>query len=415
MSERSERTHARKEWMVTIQVRDNFMGNETVQDIETAYKHTMLEWNEWWAKQTNVEYIVGQLERAPTTGKYHLQLFLRLKVKTRFAQVKGLWPTLNVHLESMHSTTKQCIDYCTKEETRCSPGGFDWQIQFGDRPVTKEAEKGKLDKVCERMREGATLEDIADEFPTVIVRNIRGLKELQKLTRERERPEWKPVEVWHLWGKPGCGKTKAVFDWLAKTNKSFYCKTYSKQSQSWWSEEAQDAEVILLDDFEGADSGCEIGEFLHLTGGYGHTRSYAVKGGFIHLDKMKYVIITSNNPADRWWPMAFSKQEAVKRRINCTQSWEGEGLCDFKMPEEVKVDTDFLAESVPMIPTTAAAEPFKMNPKCPSWCTQDEWKALMEWEQGDIEWADKRGFWKADGTYTPMMPGNQGEVIDLTQ
>ena len=64
--------------------------------------------------------VVGQLERAPDTGRLHLQLYVeyaRRRSGSRIELVLGL-PKSRYHGEARRGTTVQAAEYCSKEDTR---------------------------------------------------------------------------------------------------------------------------------------------------------------------------------------------------------------------------------------------------------------------------------------------------------
>lgn len=289
------REAAKRHWMVTS-YEDDFDARVSVDGV----CHPLL------------TYAVGQQESCPTTSRTHWQVYVTFKDRVRLSSVKRLLGD-SVHAEACEGTPLECKTYCTKEESRLDGGR---SFEFGTFPGREQtAASVVLDEACGMLRDGRTLSDIAEAYPACFVRNNRGLNAYAKAIRPRPPPEYRPVTVWILWGDAGAGKTRAVFDWLRRSGKAFHRKSYTRGQPSWW-DGYTDQEVLLLDDFEGDRCGCAVEEFLNLTDGYGHTRSWPVKGDFAYLDNVKTIFITSNTDPSTWYSMMPEKAAAVARR--CT-------------------------------------------------------------------------------------------------
>lgn len=65
-----------------------------------------------------VSFMTWQLEACPQTGRRHLQGCLRVHQKVTLNGLKRKFGTSSVHLEPMHGSLQQAIDYCNKEDTR---------------------------------------------------------------------------------------------------------------------------------------------------------------------------------------------------------------------------------------------------------------------------------------------------------
>lgn len=78
--------------------------------------------------QRRIVYLVGQLERSPTTGKRHVQAYVVFKCPQSLSAVKRLLPT--AHLEMARGSPIQNKEYCSKQETRIATddGGFQFEV-----------------------------------------------------------------------------------------------------------------------------------------------------------------------------------------------------------------------------------------------------------------------------------------------
>lgn len=291
------------------------MSNSATRWCFTSYDLSLLErLRNSSLEDDGVSYLAAQDELCPSTGRRHVQGFVVFASRKRLATCKRFLRDPAAHLEVARGSIESCIAYCTKDDTRAPDAS---PFVFGTPPLSRSEEKSSdLALAVRAIVEGQALGDVARAHPTAFVRNGRGLRELGMFHR-RHSPNFSPVATCVYWGEAGSGKTRSVMEWAASAGLSVYWKTYSRNSPSWW--DGYDSEpVILCDDFEGERSGCDVVEFLHLNHGYGHLRSWPVKGGFVKLDAVRFIIYTSNTPPCSWFS-EMGKTEAVKRRIDLCQ------------------------------------------------------------------------------------------------
>jgi len=103
-----------RRWCVTINDPEG-LGNVSQQEVE----------GEYWEPPSLIptdgghfSYLVWQLERAPTTGKVHLQGYFELKKKARLTQLKDIPGLSKGHFERAKGTADQNTQYCTKLASR---------------------------------------------------------------------------------------------------------------------------------------------------------------------------------------------------------------------------------------------------------------------------------------------------------
>lgn len=87
----------------------------------------------WWKdlydfNQRRFVYMVGQLERSPTTGKRHVQAYVVFVRPQQLSAVKRLFGT--AHLEISRGSPADNKAYCSKEDTRVAvdDGGFQFEV-----------------------------------------------------------------------------------------------------------------------------------------------------------------------------------------------------------------------------------------------------------------------------------------------
>lgn len=278
-------------------------------------------------------YAIWQRERAPDTGRLHWQGYIEFKTKKRRSLVQKLLGDTTAHMELRKGTRAQAIAYSCKKESRVDGTTF---TEHGVRPDSEES-KSQIAKVAELVRDGASIIDIATEMPSAIIRYDRGIKALIN-ARDALRPmSYRAVRVLVISGRPGCGKTKWCYNFIRDNYDGVaYNKTYTDGSPSWWDGYAGQR-CVLIDDFEGQ---APIEELLHLLGGYGHCRNYAIKGGFITLDNIEVFIFTTNNKAEDWYRfrrMTPVKIEALMRRITHRVTIKDDNVLEY-VKGEIPID-----------------------------------------------------------------------------
>lgn len=84
------------------------------------------------------EFVVGQLERCPSTGKLHIQAY----VECKSARDLKWYGSRGYHVEPCKGTQAQCIAYCTKEETRVLD-----PLTYGTKKMSQEESSKKAVEV----------------------------------------------------------------------------------------------------------------------------------------------------------------------------------------------------------------------------------------------------------------------------
>lgn len=140
-------------------------------------------------------------------GTPHLQGYLESVSRIRRTALSSLLGT-RFHLERRKGTPAQAADYCRKDGlvTECGT-------------ISKGAgSRSDLDNISQRIRDGASLRDLWNEFPSQMIRYGRGIADAYVNLRPRiQIPifdltsfRWAPIDikVHILWGLPGIGKTE---------------------------------------------------------------------------------------------------------------------------------------------------------------------------------------------------------------
>jgi len=261
-------------------------------------------------------YAVGQLESAPSTGALHWQFYVHLRTKRRLRGVKFIicrWlgdHATSTHLEPMRGTREECIEYCSKSDTRVG-----LHFSYGTVPVSKR----RGDELCKFLRDGGTILDMAPDpaWDDMLLRfSSNRLRELSELLHPRKRdPSCAPLCEVH-YGAPGTGKSRRVF--------SSFPDAYIKPSGKWWDHYSGQS-IIILDDFDG--SFLQFGDFKRIIDRY--PAWVEVKGGVIPLLASHFCITTNVYPS-HWWSLSTTHgdgRDAIWRRFTRVYSYS------LEMPE----------------------------------------------------------------------------------
>lgn len=246
-----------------------------------------------------VRYLVYGREIAPTTLTPHLQGFIVFKKPVRITGVMKEIPGAHVDRRYAKSTNLQAAEYCKKS------GDY---VEFGT--LSEQGKRNDLLKICDEIKEGATLKDVADRYPDTYIRNYRGIANFKNLQTEN----YTPASTRGLWyvGPPGTGKSRKA----REENPEAYLKSQNK----WWDGYAGE-KVVIFDDLD--KGGIGLGHLLKIwTDRY--PCSGEVKGGTVKLQH-ETLIVTSNYTIDQLWGDDPEMCAAIKRRFIETRFGENPG------------------------------------------------------------------------------------------
>ena len=189
------------------------------------------------------------------------------------------------HFEVRRGTAKRASDYCKED------GDFK---EYGE--ISRQGERTDWAAASAAVLAGRAIIEVVQEQPQLLPA-IRALERLQNLSIA---PIEREVHTTWLYGSPGSGKTRYVWD--------TYPNVYSKPSGSWWDGYAGE-DVLLFDDFEGD---IPFQELLKVLDRYKYR--VPVKGGYVGARWTK-VFITTNAHPDTFYSYA-SNRGALVRRIS---------------------------------------------------------------------------------------------------
>lgn len=119
----------------------------------------------------------------------------------RFETIKKKYK--HIHLASRRGTAEQASVYCKKEDSRVKDGLV---VELGTLSKSGQGKRNDLEDAIQAIKGGATMQEIASEFPTAWVRAEKGLRSLQAQIAPKRSAD-QEIEVIVLWGEPGTGKS----------------------------------------------------------------------------------------------------------------------------------------------------------------------------------------------------------------
>lgn len=256
-----------------------------------------------------VKYLIAQKEVAPTTGQLHWQGFVSFKTNKRLKAVKKMLP--RAHWELAKGSASQNKVYCTKEASR-APGTA--PVEFGDIP--NPGKRTDLEEFATAVRSGKRARHLADEgFLALLARYPKLYAALAMTHRPPTHPDKKVIL---LFGKPGAGKTRFVFDKHEK-DPEFWTAPLSNGTP--WFDGFDGHETALLDDFDGKASKVGLAMTLKLFDIY--PIQAPTKGGHAWWNP-KTLYVTTNLPPQDWYDFSTrrAQYDALLRRVTEAHCWD---------------------------------------------------------------------------------------------
>lgn len=266
-----------KNWCFTL----NNPTNEETKQIESALGN-------------GATYIIFGRE-VGESGTPHLQGYVELSQRRRRGAVRELLGK-RVHLEIRRGTQEQAVEYCRKD------GDYE---EMGEAIVSQQGKRSDLDVIKEKIKNGVTEKDIADEHFTkwvVYRKSFAAYRQLNAADEIRTN-----LRVVFLYGAAGCGKTRLAYE----TYRNLY--RVPDHTLKWFDGYRQE-ETVLLDDYRGSGDDGFLLQLLDI-----YPMQVPVKGGFEPWTP-KLIIITSNMT----FPFGHDSIEApLGRRIHKRYSFLG--------------------------------------------------------------------------------------------
>lgn len=230
------------------------------------------------AGHPDIEYMVYGHEVAPTTGTPHLQGYIRMLKRVRFAQVHKIL-TKRLSLQVAKGGVDANFNYCSKD------GNY---VEYGTKPLEgqkKATETKKLSRedkaliVHEVLEETHSAEAVFNALAGEYYYNGKALIHNWLIMK---RPIHRPsINVWWFTGPPGIGKTKLAHELLSNP--------YIKDPKTKWWNGYMLEEDVIIDDF--GKNSIDLNHLLRWFDRY--KCQVESKGGMMPLYATN-IIITSN-------------------------------------------------------------------------------------------------------------------------
>lgn len=238
--------------------------------------------------QKALQYACGQLE-VGEGGTKHIQAYVEWKGPRTFQTMHKLLP--RAHLEPRGGTASEARDYSLKrgkwEGDTTAVAGTSWEIGSFKEAGNGRGSRNDLEEVTKFLTDGGTVSEAYVAYPALCARFSRFIDRFATMCAKGR--DFKTKVIVYK-GPTGCGKTSRAHE--------EYPTIWTKPPGPWY--DSYDGQKhVLLDDFDGKQSGITYREFLRLTDRY--PMLCPIKGGFVNWKPEVLVITTNIEPRD-WYP-----------------------------------------------------------------------------------------------------------------
>lgn len=284
------------------------------------------------------QYLLYQRELG-ASGTPHFQGYLEFPTRITLGSLRGYLD--GAHYEVRKGSQSQACDYCRKEE-----GRLDGPFEFGSRLELRPGKRTDLDDLARDLYGGVSVDDLRERYPGHSLRYRAAIQaSARDINWERFSRVLRPsLRCIVLWGDPGTGKTRSVYDRFG-LERVFTLNTST--SGSLWFDGYQDEPVLLIDDFRGW---IRFQEVLKICDIYPYR--CPVKGSFLYAG-WYLVVFTSNHPFSEWWRdesghclAAFSRRICKTVHFSLDHPWRSDVdvFADVDLDESLSVVSDHLLE-----------------------------------------------------------------------
>lgn len=244
------RTKLTKNWCVTSWI------HKGAQPLEVHWKTHGPSGTRW------IQYLAGQEELCPETGRRHYQWWFQTVKRVRFSAVLKLLPGSIHHLTPCDGTEEDNEKYVKKSET-----GIEGTVKvFGS--FSTQGKPNTMGLIVEQMRDGAKWEELYSEHAEYIMKghHAAAIQHAEPFLAPVQETEQYPLSSWPttggwakakawlegnrkttllLCGPPGCGKTKWCVSLKLNDKATFVAHTLDSLKQL-----APKYSVLCLDDWD---------------------------------------------------------------------------------------------------------------------------------------------------------------------
>ncbi len=284
-------------------------------------------------------------EEVGESGTPHIHIFIYRSSPIRFRTLKKAFPM--AHIEQTYGTVAENRDYILKagkwaESAKAStsvPGTF---AEFGDIPTetkSSSSEGTTMEDLLDAVQEGKSTARIIQQNPKFAfrVKDIDAVR--QTLLSEQFMVQNRSVKVAYLYGAPGTGKTRGIFDKHGAKN---ICRvTNYRQGKGVSFDAYYGQDVLVFEEFAGQIPIEEMLNYLDV---------YPLMLPARYADRVAcftQVYITSNLPLEQQYPAIQRERpatwEAFLRRIQTVVHYESDNkVTEMTMQQWKEHNYDFI-------------------------------------------------------------------------
>lgn len=184
-----------RDWMLTIPVRQH-----AEEDLQSFF-------------ESIGAGAVFQRENGEKSGYEHFQCFMQASAPIRFSTLKNHLKKAGMqdaHIEPRRKSVEDCVAYCSKAETRVGETVYVGRIHMRDH----QGARNDLVELREKILDGASVDEVLlDDSEAKTARYTRWLGDLVAARDRRQYgTQMRELEVHYLWGAPGVGKTRYIYE-----------------------------------------------------------------------------------------------------------------------------------------------------------------------------------------------------------
>lgn len=164
----------RRHWMATVMPKH--IGLEATDDEEEL----IAEFERHWfcfsesAKLFGCRYAIGQIERSPTTGILHIQVYTEWSRSRRRSEIYKIFPA---HLEPRKGSRSDARDYCRKKKWRGKDKGQVKRLpEIGEWRQAKSSQPSPKQRALDYLTKGFVPADILRMDPEVYFTHYRAIE-----------------------------------------------------------------------------------------------------------------------------------------------------------------------------------------------------------------------------------------------
>lgn len=252
-------------------------------------------------------YMCFGREHGQPTGNRHYQTFCHYSDPVAKEHVVAdllVIFKVHAHVEPSNGTILENKIYCGfadyNKDGKHKPKNPTF-TEFGVEP--KQGERNDINEAARLIYEGESMQTVALQCPTVMIKYPRGLQVLKQFTNCQRRDPSTPTLVYWLYGKTGLGKSRTA--WKA------FPEAYSCPKSKWWDGYAGQ-KVVILDDLRSTTFPFDF--LLNLLDRY--PLQVEFKGGVVEMVTKIFVITCPKLPATLF-SMATLREdlEQLNRRV----------------------------------------------------------------------------------------------------